>query len=397
MNQQERILSQMAVALGLLLAYGILSLWSANPWIAAGYHLGVFFIAIVWSAIVVINRLLLRLSIALVPLVLLLALTGFQLAANTTIYRSATWNTLWELFANCILFLLALQLGNNFSLLRQALRAFTIFSVILSVQATLQLFTSDGKIFWLFPSGYTTYVLGPFVYRNHYVAFVELALPVALYFSFFDSRNRLAYSIMAAVMFGSVVAAASRAGLLLTAAEIVIVPLVVILGRQISTRTALPLIGKFAALTTAAVLVVGFSGMWQRFAESDPLLFRRQVLTSALEMIRDRPLYGFGMGTWTVAYPAYASFDPGAVINQAHNDWAQWAVEGGIPVLALMAIFAALLMRPAIRTVWGVGVLFVLIHCLVDYPLHQRPALSGVFFALAGAVCAADWIRTRVS
>lgn len=103
------------------------------------------------------------------------------------------------------------------------------------------------------------------------------------------------------------------------------------------------------------------------------------------------------MGTWAVAYPGYASFDPGSLINQAHNDWAQLAVEGGVPALVLMMIFAGMLVRPALRSIWGLGVVIVLIHCLVDYPLHQRPPLAGVFFALAGAVCAHKTTEPRLS
>jgi hypothetical protein len=52
----------------------------------------------------------------------------------------------------------------------------------------------------------------------------------------------------------------------------------------------------------------------------------------------------------------------------------------------LMIALAALLVRPALRSLWGIGVLAVLLHCLVDYPLQQRPALAALFFAVAGAV-----------
>jgi hypothetical protein len=28
-------------------------------------------------------------------------------------------------------------------------------------------------------------------------------------------------------------------------------------------------------------------------------------------------------------YPAFATFDPGVIVNQAHSDWLQWTAEGG--------------------------------------------------------------------
>ncbi len=40
---------------------------------------------------------------------------------------------------------------------------------------------------------------------------------------------------------------------------------------------------------------------------------------------------------------------------------------------------------PALRSLWGIGVIAVFIHCLVDYPL-QRPALAGFFFVFLGVI-----------
>jgi O-antigen ligase len=102
-------------------------------------------------------------------------------------------------------------------------------------------------------------------------------------------------------------------------------------------------------------------------------------------MIRDRPALGFGLGTWSTAYPAYALRDNGLLANQAHNDWAQWAVEGGLPFLLLILAIAGRSVRPAFRSLWGIGVLAVFVHSLVDYPL-QRPALAGFFFVFLAVV-----------
>jgi O-antigen ligase len=143
----------------------------------------------------------------------------------------------------------------------------------------------------------------------------------------------------------------------------------------------------FAAISAA---VVGTGNIGKRLSESDPYFVRREAFRSAIQMVQDRPRIGFGLGTWSTAYPGYAVFDPGAIVNQAHNDWMQWAVEGGLPFLAFMLAFAGLLLRPAFRSVWGIGVPVVLLHCLVDYPLQQRPALAALFFAVAGAIAASE-------
>ena len=54
--------------------------------------------------------------------------------------------------------------------------------------------------------------------------------------------------------------------------------------------------------------------------------------------------------------------------------------------LAAMLVFGALVASPAWRSLWGLGVIAVLLHGLVDYPLQQRPALAGLLFAMAGMI-----------
>jgi hypothetical protein len=76
-------------------------------------------------------------------------------------------------------------------------------------------------------------------------------------------------------------------------------------------------------------------------------------------------------------------------MNHAHNDWAEWAAEGGVlfdlPLLA-MALASAAFAR---RSPWGLGVAIVFLHSLVDFPL-QKTALAILTFFLAGALAASS-------
>jgi O-antigen ligase len=145
------------------------------------------------------------------------------------------------------------------------------------------------------------------------------------------------------------------------------------------------MLGSVAAIGLLTI-AAGWGLVWSRLQESDPYAQRRKLLESSLAMVHDRPVTGFGLGTWSDAYPGYALYDDGLFVNQAHNDWVQWAAEGGIPFLLLMLAMVGLSVSPAIRSVWGLGVLFVFLHCLVDYPMQQRPALAAFFFALLGVI-----------
>jgi hypothetical protein len=384
-----------AAALAVVLAAGILTLWMPQRWALGVYQTAVLLLTAAWTIRVVARpgaEIVYR-AVWVVPG--LVAAWGVgQLALGLTVQPWATTTAAldWSCWA-AIAFLAsqALQAGE---LRRRFLAATMTFGALLGIVATLQVFTSEGRIFWLFPSGYRDLVLGPFVYRNQYAAFVEMVVPVLLYTGL-RRRRRALYWGATAILMASVVAGASRAGTLLVTAEVVVVMALAVRKRHLSGRTFWLACGQIGLGAAVAVAVIGWAPLWNRFQQADPYSVRREMLISSLAMIKDRPAVGFGLGAWPAAYPGYALFDDGQFANQAHNDWAQWAVEGGLPALAAMVWLAVSLAAPAVRSVWGLGVLFVLAHSLVDYPLQQRPQLAGWFFALAGAVAAWEYSRRR--
>jgi O-antigen ligase len=377
-----------APVLLVLLCFGILTVWVPERWALAAYQVGAFLLAGAWILTATIRPFRPEYNRALIPLSAIVLWGVLQVATQRTIYPWETWNSVLNWATNACLFFLALQLFTEHRLRRWFLNGLLYFGFGLSVVSTVQMFTSDGKIFWLFPSGYPDFVLGPFVYRNQYAAFIETVLPLALYRAVSEPQRSFRYWVMVAIMVASVVAGGSRAGSVLVLLEVLTIPLLALARRASSARTVGLALGQFALLAIIATGVVGWEFLWQRFQQADPYVARREMLLSSVEMIKERPWTGFGLGTWPTAYPKYALYDDGTFVNQAHNDWAQWAVEGGLPLLAAMLVFGAMLVRPAVRSLWGIGVISVLIHCLVDYPMQQRPALAGWFFAMAGVLAA---------
>jgi O-antigen ligase len=268
------------------------------------------------------------------------------------------------------------------------LRILLYFGFGVSVLAIIQYFTSEGKVFWLFPSGYPD-ALGPFVYRNNYAAFVELLLPVAIVGALRDRRRVMLYTVMAAVLYASVIASASRAGSILVTLEIPIVLLLALRGGLISARSLGTTAAKIGLLAAVFVAVVGWRVLWERFDQQDPFVHRREMLQSALAMARDRPLAGFGLGTFEEVYPAYATFDLGVIVNHAHNDWAEWLAEGGVPFLVLLGSVGIWAIMPAVRSLWGIGLISVFLHAMVDYPL-QRLGLAAWIFVFLGVLAAEE-------
>lgn len=377
-----------AFVLGGLLVYAILTIWMQESWAWAGFQTGLFAVAAFWTAAALAGHRRLRGSLLFVPLGCVLLWGLGQMAARQTIYRWASWRSLLTWTTWGAAFFLAVQILGDAKVRRAFLRAMAIFGFILSTISTVQMFTSDGRIFWLFPSGYAEFVLGPFTNRNQYAAFVELLLPIALAEALRDKRRWFPWCAMAGGMFASVIASASRAGVVLAGLEITVVLTIAAVRGAVSRRIAAKTVCTFAALAGVFTLVVGWDLLWKRFTDPDPFAGRREMYISSLNMIRDRPWMGFGLGTWPTAYPRYALYDDGTVVNQAHNDWAQWTVEGGIPFLVILLALVIPAIPAAVNSLWGIGVLSVLAHGMVDYPFQQRPALGAWCFVLLGALAA---------
>ena len=111
-------------------------------------------------------------------------------------------------------------------------------------------------------------------------------------------------------------------------------------------------------------------------------------------MIQARPLTGWGLGAYVPVYRKFALYDDGTWVNQAHNDYLEWAAEGGIPYALIMVLLIVWTIRPGFRSVWGIGLLAFALHALVDYPF-ARLGTCGWYFALAGMLAAQQGEDTR--
>ena len=375
-------------ALAALLSYAILTMWIGQRWAWSLAQFAVLVSIAVWAAGQWRRPSPVFGSLWLAPLVAAPVWGLLQIAAHRTVYPWGTWNAILNWATWLALFFLALQLFQGSSAGHSFLRFAVYFGAGLCVLSTVQMFTSSGKIFWLFPSGYTNDVLGPFVNRNQYAAFLEMILPIALWQALRDRRRAFANCAIAAAMLASVVAAAGRAGSVLMCVEAAVVLLLAWRRGMAPAGMVARGFAMFAAVAVLFAAVAGWQTLRRRLFEPDPSDRRRELLVSSLAMLRDRPGMGFGLGNWARAYPRYAIFDDGTYVNQAHNDWLQWAVEGGVPFFLILLSLAAMALPAALHSVWGIGLLSVWVHCLVDYPLQQRPAVGAWFFVLLGVLAA---------
>jgi O-antigen ligase len=370
----QRLLS---IALLVLCGLGLLVGWVPDQFLWNISEGLVFLLVILWTAAWLAGRAEARWSWMFVPVAAVAAWGCVQLRMNWSVYAFATKQDVIRWSTYLAVLFLGVQLFGTRRTGTTFRRVFTVYSIVLAIVSIFQWFVGNGKIFWVFPT-HETAGMGPFLNYDHYASFIALALPMAVVEMFRNPRQRWFFALAAAVLYASVLAAASRAGFVLLTLELILLSL--LLG--FSWRAAAAVVWLVLIFGT----VIGWGHLYDRLQLPDPYGGRREVASSSIEMFRSNPWHGFGLGTWTQVYPAYAQKDFGVFINAAHNDWLQWACDGGLPVagsLFLLFCGACALVK---RVPWALGVPIVFVHGVIDFPMQGRFLPAIVFLVLGTAI-----------
>jgi hypothetical protein len=312
-----------------------------------------------------------------------------QIVAHRTVSTFETREAVLRWGALVAVFFLAQVVIQTPRALEIGLHAYLFFATAMAVLCLTQLFTSDGRVLWIFPTGFPE-VYATFPSYNNYAQFIELALPIAVWFAIRKGWQFWGYMVMAGALYASVIGAASRAGTILCTGELLALLTIGLFLRKrtVQNLQARSITAVVAVVPLVAILftaIVGWQPVWQRFQQHDPYLMRREFLVPTIDMAKRRPLTGYGLGTFPDVYPRYAIEDFPFYVNHAHCDWAEFAADGGFPFLLLVLIPFVAVIPKAIRNPWGLGLIAVMLHACVDYPF-PRPAVSGWIFAMLGLV-----------
>ena len=376
------------VALLTCIIISVMVMWVQQPWSSRVFEICGFALAIIWLAAFLLSRAQPRWSLALAAPAGASAWAMIQLFSGATIYAWKTETAALYWSANAAFLLVALQVFADHHLRRRFLAVMTLFAGVLAIISTAQYYTADNAIFWIFqtdPEVYFGHIMGPFLNRNQYAAFMEMLLPIAMYNAVLNRRYSSWYAIATGIIYASVISSASRAGAVLTTLELLVVPLLLWRKGSMSSRGLLPALGVIVICVGALVGALGYEDVLDRLQNGDKDVTRSEFRTASIVMAQEHPWTGVGLGNWATAYPAYATSDNGTFANQAHNDWTQWAAEGGVPMLLLMALLALWALPKAVQSIWGIGVIAIFLHCWVDYPI-ERIGLATLFFVLLAAL-----------
>lgn len=268
----------------------------------------------------------------------------------------------------------------------------------------LQVAGADSRTspWYLYPVSNFGFAVGFFANANHMAMLLVIALPflAALVASARGSGVQRYSAAVALAAGGALVIAVgialnrSLAGYGLAIPVVAASLLIVLPGRS----HARPWIAAGStALLVAAVAALALSPVGERSLETSSSVQSRRVInaTTARAIVDFLP-FGSGLGTFRPVYKLYEDHDRivTTVVNHAHNDYAEIALEIGVLGIILILLFLAWWASAAWRA-WrftdagpymraaSIASAALLVHSLVDFPLRTA-ALSACFALCLG-------------
>jgi tetratricopeptide (TPR) repeat protein/O-antigen ligase len=412
-----------------LLLFAPLPFGAVDPWATA-------VVVIVVAALVAVAALRMlatgALRIPRTPLLLpglvglALGIAQLRVGGSVNPYATSRSLLLYAAYLGCLL-VLATHLVTRPRVLR-LLWILVGWGAALAVVGLLNRFQGRVVVPW-FPDDFATdRLVSTFVNPNHQALYFELVFFLALGLLLRPARTgaredgwrppsarRLGRALLLAGALAVIAAAfgftMSRGGLAAMVAGLVTVCAVGLIGRA-GRRTVVPVL-LVVAVVAATAAWLGAGALFDRVVATgrDPLADKRWVVWErSLHALGEAPLAGTGLGTYQDVFPRHRP--PGLasnlVVDHAHNDYLELAVELGVPGVlvvgwGLAALLAFVLRRwvgrhdPFVRGVvlGGLGGLTaVLVHSALDFGLRipANALLAVVLGALLPNVVA---LRTR--
>ena len=274
--------------------------------------------------------------------------------------------------------------------------------VAITIVAFLQAASPEPhKIYGLWRPRWDWAVFGPYVNRNHFAGYLVMAAPLAIGFAL-EAISRLRsewvlrrrgwlllgeregnaavqWSAVAMVIVAGLLASQSRGGVSAFALAALVLPL----ASRRRRRTALGV----ALLVGLGVAWVGLGGVLSAFEVRGVRASRLDLWRDMLPMVPRFPVFGVGWNAFATAYPWYQTIWRTEWIGEAHNDYLQALLDGGLVGALLVAGLLVVALRGALARAPRSPIDLGLFGALLAFALHEVVDFNGQIPANA-----ATWI-----
>jgi O-antigen ligase len=388
------------LALGLcgLLIFAVLAFGAVEDWSTFAFESGAAVLFLVWAGAQIFSgQVELSKNPLYLPAFLFFGLILAQLTFRLSAYEYVTKYETLKYVSYGLVFLIGAECVKEESARKIFALSMTVFGVCYAFFSLAQELIPNGKIFWIYSTQFHGSIYGSYVNHNHYAGLMEMLVPIPFVVSMghlLRGGKRAIAGACAVLMACTIFLSGSRGGMLAFASEMVLFAALT-LGKRRSPRIALGTIA-VCVFSLALLTFVGKGQVLGRLGDLSPGI-RLNITKDSLRMFSQRPVWGWGLGTFPTVYPSYRSFYTNLFVNEAHNDYAQLLVETGLLGFGLMLWFLVCLYRYGLPTSrrwefhWDgavslaalLGCTGLLLHSFVDFNL-QIPANTALFYVLCG-------------
>jgi O-antigen ligase len=326
--------------------------------------------------------------------------------------------SLFKTLAYIGVFFLTLNLANRRSRITTLTKVLVYAAVVNAIYAVLMHLTGTDEDWFGTPMTHSQQASGTYANRNHYAAFLymALALGIGLLIAGLSDRKaetwkkfarqtiewilspKMILRLSLCILVIALTTTHSRMGNTAFFSSLVVAGICgIVLSRRATRNTVLLL----ASLIAIDLFIVGswfgVEKLAQRLEQTtqQDVREREEPARYTIPLIRDYPVFGSGPGSFYVTFPRYR---PATVVNffeYAHNDYAQFAAESGLLGLGLMGLFVLMTLFAALKAQWlrrdplmrgmsfacVMGTVAILIQAWVEFNL-QIPANVVLFMVL---------------
>jgi hypothetical protein len=297
-----------------------------------------------------------------------------------TLSPSKTLNSLFSLSVPLAAMLLFMNLERPDQ--RRALVVILLLAYFSAILAMLQLGGSSSGPLYFYQITNNGQAVGLFANRNHQAVLLACAIVIAAWYAGTIKRSEKSATIKVSAAIASIFVllplifiTGSRAGLVLALPAFIFALLFVYNGKFFSdapkknTKRVRKSKFKFwqrfsiknliaGAFILTLVSIVGAAFYASRTAAFDRLTsgdaqaeLRLDLLPTLLTMVQEYMPWGTGFGSFEHVYKIFEPLDllKAEYLNQAHSDWLQILIEGGLPVVVLIVVFLGWLLARSRR------------------------------------------------
>jgi len=335
------------------------------------------------------------------------ALKGGMPNVPLSIYADATWGAFLKAAAYTLVFFVFVNNVHSREDIYRFLILIVSMGFLLSVLGIAQQLSNTERIFWqkkLPPEAANFF--GPYVCRNHFSGYVGMVIPLSLALLMLPARElgrytagqadlqsflsgpRPLFAFMTLITAAAWLSAGSRGGIVALLGALAFMA-ILLLSRQ-GERRRIWLIPAIATLVFILLLwlrtqwtVTGIPWLGDDDGGSG-FQSRAAVWKGTIEMIRERPFWGTGLGTFRFSFPAYCPPEIRRFFSHAHNDYLELIAETGLAGALVIGLGICVWLSSAFRRLFrcrdsytfivatgGLASLFAFaLHSVVDFNLH---------------------------